>query len=121
MENPVRDVSRIVLPPSSYLHEHEKIALRWPAAVKFIQDKQLNEFFADDAKDFGIIMQGGLYNSVLRSLELLGLANAFGESQVPLYVRAPRAHRKTHDLKRLRGVDRLCVQSVRGALFVASV
>ena len=86
MENPVRDVSRIVLPPSSYLHEHEKIALRWPAAVKFIQDKQLNEFFADDAKDFGIIMQGGLYNSVLRSLELLGLANAFGESQVPLYV-----------------------------------
>ena len=86
MENPVRDVNRIVLPPASYLHEHEKVALRWPAAVKFIQDKQLNEFFAEDAKDFGIIMQGGLYNSVLRSLELLGLADPFGESQVPLYV-----------------------------------
>jgi indolepyruvate ferredoxin oxidoreductase alpha subunit len=39
-----------------------------------------------DAKDFGIVMQGGLYNSVLRSLELLGLADAFGQSQVPLYV-----------------------------------
>ncbi len=86
MENPVRDVSRIVLPPASYLHEQEKVAQRWPAAVKFIQENQLNEFFADDAKDFGIVMQGGLYNSVLRSLELLGLANAFGQSQVPLYV-----------------------------------
>jgi indolepyruvate ferredoxin oxidoreductase alpha subunit len=86
IENPVRDVSRIVLPPASYLHEQEKIAQRWPAAVKFIQEHRLNEFFAADAKDFGIVMQGGLYNSVLRSLELLGLANAFGESQLPLYV-----------------------------------
>ncbi len=86
MENPVRDVNRIVLPPASYLHEQEKIAQRWPAAVKFIQAHQLNEFFAEGAKDFGIVMQGGLYNSVLRSLELLGLADAFGQSQVPLYV-----------------------------------
>ncbi|UUZ78030.1 indolepyruvate ferredoxin oxidoreductase subunit alpha [Polaromonas sp. P1(28)-13] len=86
MENPVRDVNRIVLPPASYLHEQEKIAQRWPAAVKFIQQHELNEFFAEDAKDFGIVMQGGLYNTVLRSLELLGLANAFGESQIPLYV-----------------------------------
>ncbi len=86
IENPVRDVNRIVLPPASYLHEQEKVARRWPAAVQFIQEHQLNEFFAEGAKDFGIVMQGGLYNSVLRSLELLGLANAFGESQVPLYV-----------------------------------
>ena len=86
IDNPVRDVSRIVLPPSSYLHENEKIALRWPAAVKFIQERQFNEFFAEGAQDFGIVMQGGLYNSVLRSLELLGLADAFGGSRVPLYV-----------------------------------
>ena len=86
IENPVRDESRIVLPPSSYLHENEKIALRWPAAVKFIQERQFNEFFAEGAQDFGIVLQGGLYNSVLRSLELLGLADAFGGSQVPLYV-----------------------------------
>ncbi len=86
MENPQRDASRIVLPPASYAQEQEKITERWPAAVKFIQQHQLNEFFAEDAKDFGIVMQGGLYNSVLRSLELLGLADAFGQSQVPLYV-----------------------------------
>jgi indolepyruvate ferredoxin oxidoreductase, alpha subunit len=86
MENPLRDVNRIVLPPASYAQEQEKITDRWPAAVRFIQAHQLNEFFAENAKDFGIVMQGGLYNSVLRSLELLGLADAFGQSDVPLYV-----------------------------------
>ncbi|WP_332775846.1 indolepyruvate ferredoxin oxidoreductase subunit alpha [Polaromonas sp.] len=86
IESPVRDVNRIVLPPASYLQEQDKVARRWPAAVKFIQDHQLNEFFAQDAQDFGIVMQGGLYNAVLRALELLGLADAFGESRVPLYV-----------------------------------
>ena len=46
MENPRRDVNRIVLPPASFLHEKEKIEKRWPAAVKFIEDQGLNEFFA---------------------------------------------------------------------------
>jgi indolepyruvate ferredoxin oxidoreductase alpha subunit len=45
LENPKRDVNRIVLPPASYLHEKEKIEKRWPAAVKFIQDHGLNEIF----------------------------------------------------------------------------
>jgi indolepyruvate ferredoxin oxidoreductase, alpha subunit len=86
INHPQRDTSRIVLPPASYAQEQEKITERWPAAVKFIQDHQVNEFFAESAQDFGIVMQGGLYNSVLRSLELLGLADAFGNSRVPLYV-----------------------------------
>jgi indolepyruvate ferredoxin oxidoreductase alpha subunit len=86
MENPVRDVSRIVLPPASFVHEQEKITKRWPAAAKFIQEKGLNEFFADGEQDFGIVMQGGLYNTVIRALELLGLSDAFGNSKIPLYV-----------------------------------
>ena len=48
MENPRRDVDRIVLPPASYLHEKEKIEKRWPAAVKFIEENKLNEFFDGD-------------------------------------------------------------------------
>jgi len=36
--------------------------------------------------DLGLIVQGGLYNSLLRSLQLLGLANAFGESDIPMLV-----------------------------------
>jgi indolepyruvate ferredoxin oxidoreductase alpha subunit len=86
MENPVRDASRIVLPPGSFLHEHEKIEKRWPAAQKWIRENHLNEIFADGTEDFGIILQGGMYNAVIRALELLGLSNAFGDSRIPLYV-----------------------------------
>jgi indolepyruvate ferredoxin oxidoreductase alpha subunit len=86
IENPQRDTSRVVLPPATYAQEQEKIIDRWPAAVKFIQEHEVNEFFAEGAKDFGIVMMGGLYNGVMRSLEMLGLADAFGQSQIPLYV-----------------------------------
>ncbi|TAL81024.1 MAG: indolepyruvate ferredoxin oxidoreductase, partial [Candidimonas sp.] len=48
LESPVRDVDRIVLPPASFLHEQEKIKTRWPAAVKFVKENKLNEFFAGD-------------------------------------------------------------------------
>jgi indolepyruvate ferredoxin oxidoreductase alpha subunit len=86
MENPQRDVSRIVLPPASFAQEQEKIRDRWPAAQKFIQEHAMNEVFAGDSRDIGIILQGGMYNTTIRSLELLGLSDAFGESRVPLYV-----------------------------------
>ncbi|MEX2128933.1 MAG: indolepyruvate ferredoxin oxidoreductase subunit alpha [Xanthobacteraceae bacterium] len=86
LERPNRDVNRIVLPPASYLHEREKIEQRWPAAVRFIEQNKLNEFFDGDASDIGIVMQGGMYNTVLRALEILGLADVFGESRIPLYV-----------------------------------
>ena len=86
MERPVRDTSRIVLPPSSFLHEQEKIRTRWPAAQQFIVEHSLNEIFAEDAQDIGIILQGGMYNTTVRSLELLGLADAFGDTKIPLYV-----------------------------------
>lgn len=86
MANPVRDVSRIVLPPASFLHEQEKIKSRWPAAVDFIKEKKLNEFFEGDLQDLGLILQGGLYNGVIRALQLLGLADHFGNSRIPLYV-----------------------------------
>src|SRR3982074_598027 len=84
MENPRRQVDRIVLPPASYLHEKEKVEKRWPAAVKFIEDEKLNEFFDGDLTDIGIVMQGGMYNTTLRALELSGLADALGHSRVPL-------------------------------------
>src|SRR5499425_3209050 len=45
LENPKRDTNRIVLPPASYLHEKEKIEQRWPAAVRFIKERKLNEVF----------------------------------------------------------------------------
>jgi len=86
MENPLRDTNRIVLPPASFMHEQEKVTKRWPAAVKFIKDNKINEFFADGTQDFGIVMQGGLYNTVIRSLQLLGLSDIYGNSKIPLYI-----------------------------------
>ena len=89
MESPQRDTSRIVLPPASFLHEKEKVQQRWPAAVKFIQERGLNEFFeghGDGASDVGVIVQGGTYNTVARVLQQLGVADVYGRSQVPLYV-----------------------------------
>ncbi|MCC6777760.1 MAG: indolepyruvate ferredoxin oxidoreductase subunit alpha [Hyphomicrobiales bacterium] len=86
LEHPVRDASRIVLPPASYQHERDKLEKRWPAAVRFISEHQLNEVFEGEASDIGIVLQGGMYNTVLRALEILGLADVFGRSRVPLYV-----------------------------------
>jgi indolepyruvate ferredoxin oxidoreductase alpha subunit len=86
IENPKRDLSRIVLPPASFLHEQEKVNSRWPAAVEYITRRGLNEVFANDAADVGIIVQGGLYNTLNRALELLGCSDAYGNTKVPLYV-----------------------------------
>ncbi|MGW3949388.1 thiamine pyrophosphate-dependent enzyme [Streptomyces sp. NPDC004752] len=86
MQRPVRDTSRIVLPPASFAHEKEKLEDRWPAAVRFITERGLNEVFGNDLADVGIIVQGGLYNTLNRSMELLGCSDAFGHTQVPLYV-----------------------------------
>lgn len=86
MERPQRDTSRIVLPPAAYLHEHEKIIDRWPAAVRFIEERQLNEFFDGDLKDIGIVMLGGHYNNVQRALMAYNMADLYGNSRIPQYV-----------------------------------
>jgi len=85
---PRRDTARIALPPATYAHEQEKIQERWPAAVKFIEEHGLNEFFpgAPGFDDLGIVVQGGNYNALVRALERLGLADVYGRSKIALYV-----------------------------------
>jgi indolepyruvate ferredoxin oxidoreductase alpha subunit len=85
LENPVRDVDRIVLPPASFLHEREKVEQRWPAAVEFIKRRRLNETFGPDGGDVGLIVQGGLFNTLMRALQLLGLADIYGRTRLPIY------------------------------------
>ena len=75
---------RLVLPPSNYLHEREKVEQRLPAAQAFIRDHRLNDHFAGDADDIGIITVGGLYNTVVSGLRDLGLADMFGDARVPI-------------------------------------
>jgi len=86
MESPARDINRIVLPPASFLHEREKIQQRWPAAIRFIKERQLNEFFSEGDADVGIALQGGNYNTLIRALQKLGLSDVYGASKIPLYV-----------------------------------
>jgi indolepyruvate ferredoxin oxidoreductase alpha subunit len=85
IENPDFDYSRICLPPATYAQEKQKIDVRWPAAVRFIRENRMNELFPGEMTEIGIVCQGGLYNAVLRALQTLGLADAFGESKVPIY------------------------------------
>ncbi|MGH8739665.1 MAG: thiamine pyrophosphate-dependent enzyme [Burkholderiales bacterium] len=85
LQDPDFDYGRICLPPATYAQEKQKIDVRWPAAVRFIKEKKLNEAFPGDMRDVGIVCQGGLYNAVIRALQMLGLADPFGASRVPIY------------------------------------
>src|SRR6266700_656678 len=86
LENPDFDFSRIPLPPATYAQEKVKVETRWPAAVKFIREHGLNEVFEGSIGEVGIICQGGMYNAAVRALQQLGLADAFGNSKIPIYV-----------------------------------
>src|SRR5262245_17798533 len=85
LESPTFDYGRIVLPPSSYAQEKHKVDVRWPRAVDFVRTEKLNEVFQGQLGDVGVITQGGLYNMVIRALQQVGLADAFGGSRVPIY------------------------------------
>lgn len=84
--NPQKDFKRVVLPPMSFAHEQDKVKNRWPAAEAFITEHGLNERFGPEDGRIGIICQGGMYNGVIRALQRLGLADAYGASDVPLWV-----------------------------------
>jgi indolepyruvate ferredoxin oxidoreductase alpha subunit len=86
LDNPARRQDRIILPPYTYQQEAEKISERWPAAVEFIRREKLNEVFDGRHDRAGIIVLGGLYNTTLRAMELLGCASPFGDVDVPVYV-----------------------------------
>jgi indolepyruvate ferredoxin oxidoreductase alpha subunit len=85
LEQPDFDFARISLPPATYAQEKHKVEVRWPAAVKFIIENRLNEVFEGPIAELGIICQGGMYNAAIRALQQLGLADAFGESKIPIY------------------------------------
>ena len=78
------DLEKIVLPPATYRHEKAKFDERLPAARRFAQENSINEFFPGDGSRYGIITQGGTYSVVLRALRRLGMADAFGNTEVPI-------------------------------------
>ena len=80
------DYMRLAHPPVTFRHEKLKGEERIPAARRYIVEHGLNEVFAGSRGDVGIIVQGGLYNALIRSLQQLDLADAFGNTEMPLLV-----------------------------------
>ena len=77
---------RLAHPPAIFRQEKLKNDVRLPAARKYIAEHKLNEVFEGDVGDVGLIVQGGLYNGLMRALRLLGLADDFGNCRIPVYV-----------------------------------
>src|SRR6516164_9374513 len=80
------EYGRLAHPPVIFAQERLKVEQRLPAARVFIREHRLNETIDGDITDIGIIVMGGLTNSVLRALERIGLADVFGKSRVPMLV-----------------------------------
>ncbi|KAI1694270.1 indolepyruvate oxidoreductase subunit IorA [Ditylenchus destructor] len=72
----------------SSMHEKLKGEARIPAARRYPRRArpQRADARAGGPADLGIVVQGGLYNALIRSLQQHGLADAFGETDIPILV-----------------------------------
>jgi indolepyruvate ferredoxin oxidoreductase alpha subunit len=77
---------RLSHPPSTFRHEKHKYEVRMPAARRFIAEAGLNELFDGQHAEVGLIVQGGLYNTTIRALQQAGLADANGDTRLPMLV-----------------------------------
>jgi len=78
------DYARLSHPPVTFQHEKLKHEVRMPAARRYVVDAALNELFEGPHDSLGIVVQGGLYNNLIRALQTLGLADAYGKTQIPI-------------------------------------
>ena len=65
--HPPRNPSRMSHPPFTFAHERLKVEARLPAARRYIVDHGINEVFEGAASDVGLIVQGGLFNNLMRA------------------------------------------------------
>jgi indolepyruvate ferredoxin oxidoreductase, alpha subunit len=81
------DYAKLAHPPVTFRHEKLKGEERIPAARRYLAEHQLNELMpGGQHADLGIVVQGGIYNALIRSLQQMGLADAFGDSEIPILV-----------------------------------
>src|SRR5262245_54650817 len=83
---PAFSLDRINLPPFTYAMEAQKFEQRLPAARRYIAERRLNEHHPGEIADLGIVMQGGVWNTTVRGLHALGLADVYGGTAIPLLV-----------------------------------
>ncbi len=78
---------RLAHPPVTFAQEKRKVEHRLPAARQYIAEQHLNEHFeGSDHRHLGLIVQGGLYNTLVRALQQFDLADAFGVSSLSVLV-----------------------------------
>ena len=77
---------RLSHPPATFRQEKLKSEVRLPAARRFIVERDLNEVHGPASSDVGVIVQGGLYNALIRALQQFNLADAYGVVQLPVLV-----------------------------------
>src|ERR1051326_3187053 len=80
------DYGRLTHPPVTFIQERLKVEERLPAAQQFIRERKLNEMIPGDCAEVGVIVLGGLTNTLLRALARLDLADLYGASRIPIYV-----------------------------------
>ncbi len=80
------DYMRLAHPPVTFRHEKLKAEQRLPAAQAYIAAHGMNEHFEGSRAEVGVVVQGGLYNALVRGLQRLGLADGMGRSALPLLV-----------------------------------
>ncbi len=73
------DYGKLAHPPVTFAQEKRKSGERIPAARRYIVDHALNERIGGTRGDVGIVVQGGLFNSLVRAAAQFGLADVLGE------------------------------------------
>ena len=78
---------KLAHPPVTFAQEKRKVEHRLPAARQYIAEQRLNEHFeGTQHRHLGLIVQGGLYNTLMRALQQFDLADAFGVSSLSVLV-----------------------------------
>lgn len=73
-----KDPTLFALPPFAQQQERDRYQHRLPTAAKLVVERGLNEYFGDASAQLGIVTHGTTFNSTMRVLSLLGLADEFG-------------------------------------------
>ncbi len=85
-EPAVHDYGRLAHPPVTFPQEADKVSRRIPAAQRYVTEHELNERIEGDIAGVGVILQGGIYNTLMRQLAEAGLADGYGGSRVDMLV-----------------------------------
>ncbi|MCC7326498.1 MAG: indolepyruvate ferredoxin oxidoreductase subunit alpha [Burkholderiales bacterium] len=80
------DPRRLPHPPFTFAHEQRKVDERLPAARRYLVEHGINEVFTAELDDAGIIVQGGLFNTLLAALAAAALVDDTGRSRLPILV-----------------------------------